>query len=127
MARPSEIVREHCGDPQNAGRLSEPDGVGEADLNGRAPRIRIEICVADGVIHDFGFTTQGCGYVIAAGSVLSTLALGATLGEASKRTPEELETAMGGVAPHKRHCVHLAIGALQAAIANFEEGGPGQP
>ncbi len=120
MARPSEIVREHCQDPVNAGPVENPDGVGEADLNGRAPRIRIEIRIRENMVTDFGFHSVGCGYMIAAGSVLSTLVMDKPVSGVIALTPDELETAMGGVSPHKRHCVALAIGALQAAITDSQ-------
>ncbi len=120
MARPSEIVREHCRNPLNSGELRSPHAVGTADRGGSAPRIRIELGVNQSTIREFGFTTFGCGYMVAAGSVLSTLVLENSIERASAISADELAASMGGVPAHKMHCIQIAISGLQAALGSLD-------
>ena len=65
---------------------------------------------------DVKFKCRGCPTAIACASVMTELALGADLNEASEITDETVEDALGGLPESKRHCSNLAASALYEAI-----------
>ncbi|MDP3038361.1 MAG: iron-sulfur cluster assembly scaffold protein, partial [Deltaproteobacteria bacterium] len=82
----SQTVMEHFKNPRNVGTLEDADGVGEVGNPVCGDMMTFYIKVKDNVIDDIKFQTFGCGAAIAVSSMVSEMAKGKTLEEASKIT-----------------------------------------
>lgn len=78
------------------------------------------IRVEEGCVREAAFEAQGCAPSIAAGSVLTELMRGRSVYEAREIRPGDIEEALGGLPPIKRHCALLASRAARLAVSNFE-------
>ena len=74
------------------------------------------IKVKDNRIDDIKFQTFGCGAAIAVSSMVSEMARGKTIEEASKITNQMVAEALEGLPKQKMHCSNLGADALQKAI-----------
>jgi nitrogen fixation NifU-like protein len=81
--------------------------------------MKIFIKVKDDVITDVKFQTFGCGAAIAVSSMVTEVAKGMTLEEASKITKASLAEALDGLPPQKMHCSNLGADALHKAIEDY--------
>ena len=117
----SKKVIEEYRNPQNAGRLIEPDGF--AIITGPCgDTMELYLNVKNGSISEINFMTDGCGASIACGSMATRLANGKTLDEATKITNQDILNALDGLPEENIHCAKLAADTLQKAILNcFEE------
>ena len=123
----SEIVMEHFASPRNFGALSEADGVGRVCFQGRGPCVTVYVRIHERRIVAASFESAGCGGTIAAGSMLTELALNRTVAECLAITVDDLEAALGGLPAHKRFCAALALDSLAEALAIAEKRGGGVP
>jgi len=121
MPRFSEIVMDHFLAPRNAGAMDTPDGIGNADVGGRAPRMRIYVRLADQRIEQATFESFGCGAAIAAASMLTELVTGKTADDCRALKEQELYDALGGLPTEKRFCCGLALWALNNALDDAAE------
>jgi nitrogen fixation protein NifU and related proteins len=112
----TSVLMDHFESPRNAGRMSGADGVGEADVAGRAPRITVYLQVRGQRIERASFQSFGCGAAIAAGSVLTEIVHGQTVGQCRALTESDIDSALGGLPANKRFCAALAILALSRAL-----------
>jgi len=78
---------------------------------------RVSLSVAEGVIADVSFDTEGCGATRAATAAVSEMAEGASVLEAARIGVAEVDGALGGLTPAKRHAAQLAADALHRALA----------
>ena len=99
--------------------MDEPDAVGQASVGGHAPYLTLHLLIDDGRVSDARFKTFGCGYSIAAGSMLTVLITGRSLAACDQLTAEELERALGGLPLNKRFCAVLAINALKNGLEHY--------
>lgn len=68
------------------------------------------------VIRDVSFTAKGCGPVVAAASLATTMLLGKTVAEARSFSVFELHDALGGMPVSKRHALLLVFQCLGEAL-----------
>ena len=122
MSKPSSGVAEHFNSPRNAGEMENPDAVGESSLDGRAPRINIFLKSDGRSIEQATFQAFGCGYSIAACSVLTVRVTGRTLAEAAELTMGDILAELGGVPVDKEFCADLAVKALQDGLSKLHSG-----
>ncbi|HZP84453.1 MAG TPA: iron-sulfur cluster assembly scaffold protein [Chthonomonadaceae bacterium] len=121
----SELVRDHYDNPRNVGALDKNDphvGTGVAGAAARGSLIRLQI-KADPqtlAIEDAKFKTFGCGFSIAASSLVTEWLKGRTLEQARAITPEQIAEELA-LPPEKFYCAALAEEAIQAAIQDFEQ------
>ena len=101
--------------------MESPDAVGKASLAGRAPYVTIYIRSIDGVVERAMFTTYGCGVSIACCSALTEMIAGSTLADCRSLNGSSLIDALDGIPEEKRFCAHLAVEALQDAIAKLSD------
>ncbi len=73
------------------------------------------------IIDDISFQTFGCAAAIATSSMVTELAKGKTLDEASKITRNNVADSLDGLPPIKLHCSNLAADGLQDAIKKYRE------
>ena len=120
-----------------AGRIQElflsPLNVGEADYStatgevgslvcGASLRLTIKLDPSSRVITDARFKAAGCGYLIAAASILTETLKELTLEEASvlpTLLEGEFDEQLGKFPAEKRHCAMLCRDALGSAITAF--------
>lgn len=112
----SEIVVRHFWSPRNNRVDKEADAVGVAGIPGDGPFMVLYLRLDGMTIRDASFQTHGCAPSIAAGSLLATELPGADLCQAlAKWTEAAINTALGDLPIHKRHCSELAAEALMTA------------
>ena len=123
----SEKVMEHFKNPRNVGTIDDADGVGEVGNPVCGDMMTFYIKVKDNVIEDIKFQTFGCGAAIAVSSMVSEMAKGKTLEEASRITNRMVAEALEGLPKQKLHCSNLGADALQKAIQDFQAKKAGLP
>lgn len=119
----SDVVMEHFKNPQNVGRIEDPDAksVEGSPACGDMVAVYLRVDEASHRIDDIKFESYGCASNIATGSIITELAKGKTLDQAKGITWEQASDALGGLPPIKTHCSVLAVDGLRAAIQNYEE------
>jgi len=116
----SDKVLDHFRHPRNTGTLK-----GEDVAKGRVGNpvcgdlMEIYIKVRDEKIQDIKFKTFGCGSAVATASMVTELAKGKSLAEASRITRQDVADELDGLPPVKMHCSNLAADALHDAIDNY--------
>lgn len=122
----SKKVIEHFTHPHNQGQIKNPSSVGIAGNPVCGDLMKIYLKVKDKkgkgeVIEDIKFETLGCASAIATSSMITDLAKGKTIEEASKITRNDVAEALEGLPPIKMHCSNLASDALKEAIKNYKK------
>ena len=107
------------------GEMKDADAIGEFGnpTCGDLMHIYIKVNESDGkeVIEDISFQTFGCAAAIATSSMVTELAKGRTLEEASKITRDDVAESLDGLPPIKLHCSNLAADGLRDAIKKYRE------
>ena len=114
----------HFKNPQNVGKIKNPDGLGRAGnlTCGDIMYLYLKITrdkKGREIIKDIKFETFGCTVAIANTSLLTTMVKGKTLEEAMKITKDDLIKKFGEIPIFKIHCSLLAVDALAAAICDY--------
>ena len=117
----SEKVMDHFMHPRNVGEIPNADGVGEVGNPVCGDMMTFYIKVKDDKLEDVKFKTFGCGAAIAVSSMVSEMAMGKTLEEAMKITPQSVADKLEGLPKQKFHCSNLGAQALHAAIEDFRK------
>ena len=116
----SEKVMEYFMNPRNVGEIEDADGIGEEGNPVCGDMMTFYIKVDDNRLTDVKFKTFGCGAAIAVSSMVSEMAIGKTIEEARKITPEMVAEELGGLPKQKFHCSNLGAQALNRAIDDYE-------
>ena len=107
------------------GEMKGADAIGEFGnpVCGDLMFIYIKVKEENGkeIINDISFQTFGCAAAIATSSMVTELAKGRTLEEASKITRDDVAESLDGLPPIKLHCSNLAADALRDAIKKYRE------
>ena len=111
----SDTLIDHFRNPRNAGMMREPDGVGEGEFAQCMDLARFYLRVRDGRVEEARFQAYGCGPTLAACSAGTEVAAGAVLEELSVVTEAQIEAAVGGLPPERRHAAEVVALALRAA------------
>ncbi|KUL02824.1 MAG: FeS cluster assembly scaffold protein NifU [Synergistales bacterium 54_9] len=117
----SEKVIELFMNPKNAGRMDNPDGVGQVGNPQCGDIMKIYIKVKDDRIEDISFETFGCASAIASSSMVTEMVKGKTLDEALKVSNKDVMEELGGLPPQKIHCSLLAEEGIKAAIEDYRK------
>ena len=113
----SDRVVEEFFNPNNLGRMSEPDAHGLV-RGWCGDTMEFYLRLEGDRIIDVSFVTDGCGPTVACGSMLTKMVQGMSLQEASQVQPEDLIDALDGLPEESVHCAELAAKALQEAIGS---------
>ena len=116
----SDKVMDHFMHPRNVGEIQDADGVGEVGNPVCGDMMSFYIKVKDNQLDDIKFKTFGCGAAIAVSSMVSEMAMGKTLEEAMKITPDLVADQLEGLPKQKLHCSNLGAQALHKAIENYQ-------
>ena len=116
---------EHFKNPRNMGEMKDADSVGEFGnpICGDLMYIYIKVKEENGqeLIDNISFQTFGCAAAIATSSMITELAKGKTLEEASNISRDDVAESLDGLPPIKLHCSNLAADALRDAIKKYRE------
>ena len=122
----STILRDHFEHPRNVGTLQTPDAVGYAENPASGATLSLHLALKNGVINRAVFQlfrpalcflkAQGCAATIASGSVLTEWVMGKPPDEARKISRTDIEAALGGLPPTRKHAADLAVDAVRAAL-----------
>jgi nitrogen fixation NifU-like protein len=114
----SEKVIDHFLHPRNVGGIKGPDGF--AWVKGSCGDTMYIYLRIDGRrIADAKFMTDGCGTTIACGSVVTEMAKGKGIREASRIRDSRILEAIDGLPEADAHCAGLAASTLRAAIKSY--------
>ncbi len=119
----SEIALDHFRNPRNVGTLEEPDAVGGATNPVTGAVLEIHVRITDGRVAETRFSAQGCTATIAAASILTELLNGRPI-EGLNITAADVEEALGGLPPTRRHAARLAADAVSAALTALAADAP---
>ncbi|MGE5632659.1 MAG: iron-sulfur cluster assembly scaffold protein [Caulobacteraceae bacterium] len=115
----NDTVLDHLLEPRNVGEIPDADGIGQAGNFADGDRITIYIKVNDNKLEDVRFKTFGCAAAIASSSMVTVMAKGLTIKEASKISNEAVAIALGGLPEKKLLCSNFAATALNNAIMDY--------
>lgn len=114
----SETVIDHAMNPRNLGVLPDDDGYART-TGSCGDTMEIWIKVRQDTITKAHFMTDGCATTIASGSMVTTMVIGKTLGEARQISQQDILNALDGLPEENRHCALLASDTLKAAIREY--------
>ena len=113
----SKEAVDHISDPRNMGGFRSPDGLGRASI-ACGDSMQIGLRVGNERIIEARFMTDGCGPVIACGSMATELVKGRTIGEAMALSEDDIMTSLDSLPDSETHCATLAISALKQALVD---------
>lgn len=117
----NKTVMDHFKNPRNVGVIEDADGVGEVGNPLCGDMMTIYLKIDDDKISDIKFQTFGCGSAIAVSSMLTELAMGKSIKEASKISNKDVAQALEGLPKNKMHCSNLGADALHMAIQDYQD------
>ncbi len=120
----TQKVLKHFQNPQNMGKIKNPDGVGKVGniVCGDVMHLYIKVGKnkqGQEIIADIKFQTFGCVAAIATSSTITQLAKGKTLTQALNLNKNQIVKNLGDLPPVKIHCSLLATDALTEAIYDY--------
>ncbi|MEM3086447.1 MAG: Fe-S cluster assembly scaffold protein NifU [Halobacteria archaeon] len=119
----SQKVLDHFRNPRNVGTIENADGVGTVGnpTCGDLMTMYIKVNPETQRVEEMKFQTFGCGAAIASSSMMTEIAQGKTIEEATRITKTDIVEALDGLPPVKIHCSVLATEALHAALQDYAE------
>ena len=112
---------EHAAHPRNMKRLSSPDGVGRAQVDGDTVFFEIAIKAIDGIVVETSFDSFFCGFAIGLCSMLTERIKGRSLVDVESISAEELLAECPGIPEGKRDYAGTAVNALRAAVHQVKQ------
>ena len=112
-------VLKHLMDPQNYGKLDEPNGIGVAHDDKTGEFVIFYIKTDNGSLSDVRFATNGCQDTVVVGSMFTEIIKGKSI-EEGKKAIALLEQKIGIVTPQQRICAEMVFNAFIAALINEE-------
>jgi nitrogen fixation NifU-like protein len=113
--------------PKNMGEIKDADGIGKVGNPHCGDIMWVYIKVGKGkkkgeeIIKEIKFKTFGCAAALATSSMITQIAKGKTLNDASKIKYKEVVDSLGGLPAVKIHCSQLATEALNKAIEDYQK------
>lgn len=109
--------RTRMGPPADRAFTGAAGGAACGDLS------RVSLVVKDGCIESVTVDAEGCGATRAATAAVAEMVDGGTVLEAARIGADEVDEAIGGLTPAKRHAAQLAADALHRALAGAAASG----
>jgi tRNA-specific 2-thiouridylase len=78
---------------------------------------RVSLVIEDGAVARVSFDAEGCGATRAATAAVAEMVEGSTVLDVARIGTEQVDEALGGLTPAKRHAAQLAADALHRALA----------
>ena len=120
MAKYSSRVLDHFFNPRNCGEIKDPDGVGHSGDSRKRNFMCLTIKVDDRRITDIKFKCYTCPVAVAACSIVTGMARGKNITEATQISPDSVARALEEIPEERRDRCFLAIEALRNAIGDFK-------
>ena len=114
----SKKTVDHILKPRNVGEFRAADGIGRASIP-CGDSMQICLRIGQDRILEAQFMTDGCGPVIACGSVVTELVKGKTINEAMALSEDDIMTSLDGLPDAEGHCAMLAVSALKQALIDY--------
>jgi tRNA-uridine 2-sulfurtransferase len=111
-----ELFEHYLSDETRRGPAPEAAFTGAAGGAACGDLSRISLEIAGGRIAAVSFDAEGCGATRAATAAVAEIVDGATVLEAARLGIDEVDEAIGGLTPAKRHAAQLATDALHRAL-----------
>ncbi len=110
------VVLDHFQNPRNAGELPPPALSVEATNPICGDILRLWLAIDGDRLTKVRFQAKGCVAAIAAGSVLTELAQGKSVAEATQFRAAQITAALGGLPSESGHAAVLAEDALKQVL-----------
>ena len=112
-----ELFEHYLGDESRRGPAADGAFTGAAGGAACGDLSRISLTVAEGLIDSVSFDAEGCGATRAATAAVAETVDGAPVLDAARLGIDDLDEAIGGLTPAKRHAAVLAADALHRALS----------
>jgi tRNA-specific 2-thiouridylase len=111
-----ELFEHYLSDETRRGPAADGAFIGAAGGAACGDLSRLSFAVADGRLTDVSFDAEGCGATRAATAAVAEAVDGAPVLEAARLSIDDVDAAIGGLTPGKRHAAQLATDALHRAL-----------
>jgi tRNA-specific 2-thiouridylase len=118
-----ELFEHYLSDESRRGAAAEGAFTGAAGGAACGDLSRISLTVAGGRIESVTFDAEGCGATRAATAAVAEAVEGGTVLEAARLSTDDVDAAIGGLTPAKRHAAVLAADALHRALQGVAASG----
>jgi nitrogen fixation protein NifU and related proteins len=115
----SPQLLDHFEHPRNAGELANADAHVRVENPACGDILELSANVRDGRIDEIRFKAKGCVPAMACGSLITEMANGKSLAEATAISREEVAERIGGLPSASGHAAQLAIDALRMLLKNL--------
>jgi tRNA-specific 2-thiouridylase len=112
-----ELFEYYLGDTSRRGPAPDSAFTGAAGGAACGDLSRISLTVADGRIASVTCAAEGCGATLAATAAVAETIDGAPVLDAARLSIDDVDAAIGGLTPAKRHAAQLATDALHRALS----------
>ncbi len=111
-----ELFEHYLGDESRRGPAADGAFTGAAGGAACGDLSRISFTVTDGRVGAVSFETEGCGATKAATAAVAETVDGAPVLDVARLSVDDVDAAIGGLTPAKRHAAVLATDALHRAL-----------
>jgi len=115
----NQKILDHFLNPRNIGEIENADGYAKIGDPSCGDFIKVWLRIENETIVDYKYKVFGCWGAISTTSVVSELAIGKSIKEATKITDDDVISVLGGIPENKQHCSLLGVQGLRAALADF--------
>lgn len=117
MATSRELFEAYLGDRSRFGPPVEGGFIGAAGGAACGDLSRLSFQIGSGTIGSVGVDAEGCGATQAASAAVAEMVDGVSVLDAARIGTDQVDEAIGGLTPAKRHAAQLAADALHRALA----------
>src|ERR1700686_5236533 len=113
----SEAFLDHFKNPRNVGELGPPAVTVEISNPICGDILRLSAMFQGDRIVEVRYKVRGCTASIASGSALTEWMQGRTRQELAGLTPQDIETAVGGLIPESKHAAVLCVDGVRKLLS----------
>ena len=111
-----EVIK-HIMNPQNYGKLENPDGTGVAMDEKTNEFVIFTVKLSPDAIEDINFATNGCQDTVVVGSMFTEMVKGESV-EYAKGAIAKIEAKLGTLSPQQKICADMVFNAFVASLIN---------
>ena len=115
----NQKILDHFLNPRNVGEIENADGYAKVGDPNCGDFIKVWLRIENETIVDFKYKVFGCWGAISTTSVVSELAIGKSIKQATRITDDDVISVLWGIPENKQHCSLLGVQGLRAALADF--------
>ncbi|MDA3945575.1 MAG: iron-sulfur cluster assembly scaffold protein [Helicobacteraceae bacterium] len=110
-------VLKHIMNPQNYGKLTDPDGTGVAMDDKTGEFVIFTVHLSQEGISDINFATNGCQDTVVVGSMFTEMVKNESV-EYAQGAITKIEEKLGVLSPQQKICADMVFNAFVAALIN---------